>query len=144
MQSRSDTPASSLWAASFQGDRETVTRLIVEGVDVNVWDEHGRSALSFAAAGGHIEIAKDLLHAGAWVDPHEDYDTYMTPLATAAERGDRAFVGLLLKHGADPALHVGIGQRTASRYAAPFPELAELLGDAECKKTRNQSTDPTP
>src|ERR1700679_426448 len=94
MQNRTDTPSSSLWQASFGGDRGTVARLIAEGVDVNVWDEHGRRALSFAASAGHQAIAKDMLQVGAWVDPHEDYDLYMTPLALAAERGDMEMVSL--------------------------------------------------
>ena len=134
MQNRVDTPASSLWLASYQGDRATLGRLIADGVDVNVWDQHGRSALSFAASAGQLEIAKDLLAAGAWVDPHEDYDTYMSPLAEAAARGDDAMVALLLEHGADPTLHVGIGQRTAARYAALFPELEQMLRRAENEK----------
>jgi ankyrin repeat protein len=78
-----------------------------------------------------LELAQDLLAAGAWVDPHEDYDTYTSPLAEAAARGDNAMVALLLKHGADPALHVGVGQRTAARYAAQFPDLEQSLREAE-------------
>jgi uncharacterized protein len=131
MQNRIDTPAASLWLASRQGDRATLARLVADGVDINVWDQHGRSALTFAASAGQLEIAKDLLAAGAWVDPHEDYDTYMSPLAEAAARGDIAMVALLLKHGADPTLHVGISQRTAARYAAEFPELEQTLRHAE-------------
>jgi ankyrin repeat protein len=134
MQNRTDTPASSLWQAARKGDRDAIGRLVVEGVDVNVWDEYGRSALTFAASTGQLEVAKDLLRAGAWVDPHEDYDTYMTPLAEAAQRGDREMVSLFLEHGADPTMHVGVAQMTAARYADLFPDLSQLLRDAENAK----------
>jgi ankyrin repeat protein len=142
MQNRADTPASSLWQASLNGDRHALARLISEGVDVNVWDSHGRSALTFAASTGRIEIARDLIRAGAWVDLHEDYDTYMTPLAEAALRGDSVMVALLLEHGANPTLHTGIGQMTAARYAEPFPDLRNSLREAENEFQRNRSKDP--
>jgi ankyrin repeat protein len=80
MQQKSGTPASALWSAAHSGDREGVRRLIAEGVDVNTWDRYGRSALIFAIEAGHGEIARELVSAGAWVDPHEDYDVYDSPL----------------------------------------------------------------
>lgn len=135
MQNRTDTPASALWAASYVGDLPAVSRLISEGVDVNVWDQQGRSALVFAAMGGHLEVAERLLRASAWVDPHEDYDVYDSPLMHAAVRGDRVLVELLLRAGADPTQHVGRSQQTAENYArGGHPEIAALLRQAEDKK----------
>lgn len=117
MQERHDTPATALWIAAANGDRETVARLLAEGVDVNVWDRRGRTALSFAAGGNHLDIALDLLRAGAWIDPHEDGDAFTTPLIAAAERQHHDMAVLLLKHGANPTHRGGVPVAAADFYA---------------------------
>ena len=135
MQNLSGTPASALWSAAHSGDKETVSRLIAEGVDVNIWDKWGRTALLFAASAGHLEIARDLVNAGAWVDAHENHDVYDSPLMHAAIRGEGAMVSFLLAAGADPLRHVGISQQTAESYARTArPEVASLLRKAEDAK----------
>jgi ankyrin repeat protein len=135
MQHKTGTPVSALWSAAHGGDRPTISRLIVEGVDVNIWDKWGRTALLFAASTGNLEIAQDLLRAGAWVDAHEDYDVYDSPLMRAAIRGDRDMVAFLLSAGADPTRHVGVSQQTAANYARlDHPEIAALLEAAEDAK----------
>jgi ankyrin repeat protein len=111
---------------------ETVLRLIEEDVDVNVWDRFGRTALLFAVASGQKEIARLLIRRGAWVDPHEDYDVYDSPLQRAAERGDQEMVEFLLVEGADPTRHVGVSQQTAENYArGTHPMVAAILARAE-------------
>lgn len=135
MQNKTGTPASALWTAAYSGNLPEVRRLIAEGVDVNVWDQFGRSPLTFAALGGHLDIAHELFRAGAWIDPHEDYDCYESPLVCAAVRGDRDMVEFLLSAGADPTLHVGRSQQTAENHARElFPEIAVLLRRAEDEK----------
>ena len=79
------TPAAVLRNAAYAGDVAQVGRLLQEGVDPNVADEYGRTALSHASRRGHATIIDTLLAAGAWVDPHEDYDVHETPLMAAAE-----------------------------------------------------------
>jgi len=106
-----------------------VKNLLLENVDPNVTDEHGRTALSHASGAGHLAIVEALLVAGAWVNPHEDYDTYETPLMTAAESGRFAIVIRLVEAGADPSLHVGWAQRTPESYARDrgYIEIANYL-----------------
>lgn len=111
------SPAALLRTAAYHGDLPTLRRLIDEGVDLNVWDKWGRTALSLAAGQGHFTVVELLLQRGAWVNPHEDYDTYQTPLYAAAENGHLDIVKLLLSEGANPQLHVGVSQRTPSEYA---------------------------
>lgn len=95
--------------------------------------------MSTAAAQGHIKIIELLLMNGAWVNPHEDYDTYETPLCAAAENGHIAAVKLLILAGADPYLHVGVSQRTPSEYADAngHSDVARYLRDIMDEQKRS-------
>ena len=55
---------------------------------------------SAVADGGHAEIAKMLVRAGADANARQRHG--WTPLHGAADSGDRELVELLLEHGADP------------------------------------------
>jgi hypothetical protein len=134
MQDRNDTPAAALWRAAYKGDLLTVERLIAEGVDINVWDSHGRSALIFAIIGGHFQIVHHLVKVGAWVDPFDEDSVFMTPLMRAAECGHLEIAECLLEHGANPTLHGGIALCTAEYYARhQNGYLAAILRRAEDK-----------
>ncbi|BET65459.1 hypothetical protein ASA1KI_03770 [Opitutales bacterium ASA1] len=98
--------------------------LLLEGVDPNIADEHGRTALSHASGQGHAAVVDALLAAGAWPDPHEDYDVYETPLMAAATHGHFAIVRKLVEAGANPFFHVGVSQRTAESYARLHDHMA--------------------
>ena len=112
-----NTPVSVLRSAAYAGDIGLVRALLQDGVDPNVADEHGRTALSHASGQGHAMIVDALLAAGAWSDPHEDYDVYETPLMAAATHGHLAIVKKLVEAGANPFFYVGVSQRTAESYA---------------------------
>lgn len=101
----------------------------MEAVDPNVADKYGRTALSHAAGMGHLAIVERLLVGGAWVDPHEDYDTCETPLMAAASNGHLEIVKKLVASGANPSFHSGVSQRTAESYARSHghTEIAEYL-----------------
>ena len=59
----------------------------------------GKTPLHWAAAGGHTDIVKLLLDAGADTDVEDEYG--VTPLFLAASKGDTYMVKLLLDAGAD-------------------------------------------
>ena len=141
MQERTDTPGAALLNAAYAGEVVIISHLLTEGVDVNVSDRYGRTALSHAARRGDIEIIDLLIRSGAWVDPHEDYDTYTTPLIEAARAGRMDVVECLLKLGADPTRHGTVTQAKASFFArtAGYSLIADRLAVAEenwYKKTR--------
>jgi len=124
-----DTPATALRNAAYAGDLGQVKGLILEGVDVNVADQHRRTALLHACERGHIEVVTVLLAAGAWPDMYEDYDTFDTPLMVAAIHGHLEIVKKLIVAGADSSFHVGFSQRTAESHARSYGqmEVADFL-----------------
>lgn len=135
MQDRIDTPAAALWSSAHTGDLPGVSRLLAEGVDVNVWDRHGRNALTLACAAGHVAIVRRLLAAGAWVDPFQDDGVFMTPLMCAAEGGHLEIAELLLELGADPTKRGGFSLCTAEYYARhQHGYLAAILRRAEDRR----------
>ena len=111
------SPASALRSAAHQGDLFKLRHLAMEGVDINIWDKNGYTALTYAAEQGHLEIVSYLLENGAWVEPHEDYDTYNTPLMVAVQNGHFEVVKKLIESRANPTWHVGTAQMTAECYA---------------------------
>jgi ankyrin repeat protein len=87
-----------LLAACEKGDALEVRKLLGEGVSPNAARSSGASALTYAIAGRHTEVARLLLEAKA--DPNRP-SFGMPPLFLASEKGDVKTVELLLRHGAD-------------------------------------------
>ena len=88
---------------AFFGGVDAARLLLERRADI---DAHGRSwmtgtPLNSAAAGGHTDVARLFLDAGA--DPNARQALGWTPLHSAAHNGDIELVELLLAHGADPA-----------------------------------------
>ena len=105
-----------------------VTSFIEKGVDVNVQDEKGRSALMWAAIKGYKEIAKELIKAGANVNLQDETGITALMFATFAKRKD--MVNLLLEKGAFVNAKDLIGF-TAAMYAAENDdsEIFQILVD---------------
>ena len=83
-------------------------RLAVEGVvqalinanaDINAVDDHGKSALHWAAAVNNAEALATLLGSGCNRDAQTDRDE--TPLFLASKEGSFEAVQMLLEHGAN-------------------------------------------
>lgn len=86
-----------LISAAGHGYVDKVAALIADHVDVN---RGPVTALFYAARNGHLEIVKELLHAGANIEKGDvDYD--VTPLYEACRGGHVEVVRELLRHGAD-------------------------------------------
>ena len=102
--------------AAMRGDAEEVRSLIERGLDVNVPQGDGMTALHWAAETGSTEIAHMLLVVGA--DPEAvtrngDY----TPLHLAARTGSASVVEALLEAGADATAATSTGKATALHLA---------------------------
>ncbi len=94
--------------AAERGDLAEVRSLLRGGADVNAAQNDGMTALHWAAANGHTEIARTLLYAGATVRSTTRLGGY-TPLHLAARSGDVEIAGILLAAGADPNAFTSTG-----------------------------------
>ena len=107
--------------AASTGQVEEVQRMLREGMDVNVVDAAGTSALFMAARYGHVEIVRTLIAAGATIDAA--VATFwekgtLTPLMTAARQArpnSPKVVQVLLEAGADWRRKNGEGHTALDR-----------------------------
>jgi ankyrin repeat protein len=90
-----------LGLAAYFGQTETVKYLIKAGAEVNSPSRNslGVTPLQSAVAGGHLEITRLLLQAGA--SPNVRERGGYTPLHTAAKNGDAEIVRCLIFGGAN-------------------------------------------
>ena len=86
--------------AAAIGDITTIQMLLRFGVDPNLRDRDGWSAIHWATEEGHLDIVSLLLDQGANVNAVSSYGT--SPLHCASNGGHASIVGILLRHGADP------------------------------------------
>jgi hypothetical protein len=110
-------------------DMPMIRLLLDHGADPDLVDDHGESALSFAAASGHLEAVSALVDAGARVDVGRDRGC--APILLAASEGHAPVVERLLAAGADPNVADPHGQ-TALMTAA-FGAVDEGGNTALCQ-----------
>ena len=124
----------SLLAAARGGSRDVVRALAVRGVDVEVRDERGASALHLASAYGHVEVVEALISAGADVNAIGPIGN--TALHYAAQEG----------FGEIAALLVAAGARTDIRaeYGTTPRSLAEGWGHRAVVAAFAPVSEPTP
>lgn len=120
-----------LHMAAQEGDIEEVRHLLHLGADVNAFDEIGRTALHYAAAGEHLRVVELLLDNGAQVNARHEPTLSDTPLAKVAATCSLELARLLVNAGADPTIRgwmqLNALDRSEKRLRAPGPEVHALL-----------------
>ena len=81
--------------AARDGDAGRVARLLKAGASPDARDRSGRSALTFAALGDHVEAAHVLVAAGADPDPQDEGRN--NALLVTGETGSVAMLRVILK-----------------------------------------------
>jgi ankyrin repeat protein len=98
---------SNFLTAADNGDTAKVMEGLNQGIDVNVTDEHGQTALMLAADQGHIDTVNFLLQYRASLDLQNKLGG--TALMLACFNGHLEIVTELLKAGADVNAKSGNG-----------------------------------
>ena len=86
--------------AAMRGDRAAVRAAIARKADVNTTQIDGSTALHWAAERDDVDLADQLIRAGARVDARTREG--VVPLQLAATNGSAAMLNVLLKAGANP------------------------------------------
>lgn len=86
--------------AAQKNDCFMITKLLRDGIDVNVTDSNGKTALIFAAQKGHVEAVKCLLNnPQIKIDQQDNFGS--TALMFAAQENKCSIINILLENGAD-------------------------------------------
>ena len=124
-----------LHQAALNGNKEEVTRLLEEDLNVDSKDPDGRTALMYASFNGYTEIVRELLTIGSEVNMRDNYGR--TPLMFASSGQFPETVKLLLQNKAEPNMADGEEHFTALMYAAAegHLEVVKLLLDNNADPT---------
>ncbi len=122
------------------GDTNSVRELIDSGVDVDVQNRFGKTALMLAVETNSMETVVMLLARGA--DVNKRTVAGCTALTFAAENGHEAITALLLESGADITARTRAGWNAlmiASRHG--YAQLVDqLLNDIVCRSLKGSET----
>ena len=118
--------------ASAEGDLGKVKRLVAEGFPLDAFDDLSRTPLHCAVEGGHLEVVKYLLSAGAEVNAREERKIGNSPLGAVAGNCSYEMADLLVKAGADPILpgwmNLSALDHAGARKKEEGIELLRLIG----------------
>jgi len=124
----SDQPGSStptltvtIYQAALDGDLSQVSMHLENGLDINLPDEEGRTALMYAAYNGHTAVLKKLIEKDAAINLSDNYGR--TALMMASSGPFPEAVKLLLDNNADPDMTDSEEHFTALMYAAAEGQL---------------------
>ena len=103
-----------IWQAAYDGDINKTKQFVSKGVNLNIKDSAGYTALHYAARNGNFAVVKFLLEKGACVNcvTKSGKDT---PLHRAAFVGHLDIVKLLIRHGANIYIQNTDGQTCLHR-----------------------------
>jgi ankyrin repeat protein len=143
--SRDDEGSTPLHYALRNENIDVIQLLHDHGVDIRVYYQNGKTStpLHFAAAGGHLEIARKLLELNAEVNSRNNYGS--TPLLLASENGHTGVLRLLLDHNADLNIRDCDGNTPLHRAAFGCQlEVARILLDYNVEVNSRNADGSTP
>jgi ankyrin repeat protein len=120
--------------ATAEGHPDTVQALIDAGATVNTANQHGRTALMFAAKYGFDDIVLTLVKKGADVNLASNDEEGLSALMAASARGKNGVVEILLKNGANVNAKSKTGM-TSLDYALKggYTDVIQILKAAGAK-----------
>lgn len=121
-----------LLQAAENNDSDTVHALLIDGVDVNMTQIDGATALHWAAYWDEVDLASALLSAGAKVNASNELG--VAPLSLACRNGSHTMVATLLAMGADPLTAEPSGETalmTCARTGTTDAVIRLLAGGAD-------------
>lgn len=104
----------------------TIKLLLSTGVDVNVKDDYGRTALTFAAQSGHIEVMRLLIDNGANVNTIDKCGTSALLFAIGRSDADPKIIELLIAAKADVNIKDRYG-KTPLMWAIKCPKAKYIV-----------------
>ena len=122
-----------LMNAAEQGDMERVSSILLQGVDVNVKDQNGMTALMHASMHGRMSVIPQLISVFR-ADVNTKAVNGMTALMAASFQGHKNVVSWLLMKGADPNAKATTGD-TALSFARKrnHTDIMSILQTASAK-----------
>jgi len=129
LQQKNTMGASLLHTAVFQGNTNLAMFLIDQGIDVNLQDENGDTALHYCAEHNRLEIAAYILVHNGRLDMADKHSNQPLWTAVSNDKGMNKrieIVRLFLDHGADKE-HANKVNRTPAFIAARYKNLSELF-----------------
>ena len=129
-----DFRTGNLWSVAQRDDVKAVARLLSEGLDPEMRNKVGWTALHAAANGGAERVVTLLLKRGIDIDAR--CRAGRTPLAEAARSGHLPTVKVLVRAGADPAAEDNAGRRVGE--SAKGTALREWIL-ARCPPSRDRT-----
>jgi ankyrin repeat protein len=123
--------------AAQDGDLGQVRRLLSEGLDINAFDDLGKTPLHYAVEKERFEVAQYLIEHGADVNARHEPSAGNTPLAEIAGNCSLRIAKLLVDSGADPTIpgwmQLNALHRAEKRKRGDGPGVYELLVRASKK-----------
>lgn len=89
--------------SSFQSVQD-VDAALAAGADLNACDEHGYSAVHYAAKRGNLKVLKYLVSKNGDINKAAENDIGETPLLLSIDSGDLSVSHYLASRGADPSM----------------------------------------